>query len=107
MLRGVLFANRRLRIDPTGAGASAVIRHRDIEVVQLLRRNVEDVQLAALLKHDARVGSRAQARKIDVVIRIVSDLAESAAAGVIRPDIPAPAGIVIGEEIDCITGPHG
>ena len=108
-LRAVLLADRALCVHPARTGARAVVRHRDVEIVQLLGRQIEHVQRTALLEHDARraVGAAAEAREIDVVVAIMRDLAEGAGGEVVSPDVAPPAGIVIGEKVDRLAVPHG
>src|SRR3954469_3922691 len=107
MLRRILLTDRVFGIDPARPRAGPVVRYGYVDVVKLLRRNIEDMQLATLLEHDGGIGAGAQARIIDVVVRKVGDLTELAAAGVVGPDVLAPAGIMISEEINGLAEPHG
>src|SRR3954469_10507284 len=57
MLGRVLLTDRVLGIDPAWPRAGPIIWHSYVDVVKLLGRNIEDVQLAALLEHDGGIGA--------------------------------------------------
>src|SRR5581483_1239571 len=64
--------------------------------------------LASLLEDDARfTRSGTETREIDVIVGVVCDLAELVTGGVVRPDVLALVGVVVGEEIDGLASPHG
>jgi hypothetical protein len=88
-LCSVLLANGLLPIDPVRSRPRAVVRHDHVEIVQLLRREVEHVQLAALLEDDARraLPALAEAWKVDVIIGVMRDLPELVAPGIVCPDV--------------------
>ena len=87
LLRRIDVADLILDVGDVGAGARIVVRHVDRHLAHLFARQVESIELAALLEGD-RIA--AQRREVDVVVGEVGDLAGLLAVLVIDPDVGAP-----------------
>ena len=70
---------------------------------RLLRGEVEEVQPAARLEHDA-VGP--ERRERDVEVGEVGDLPDPSRANVVRPDVVALVRAAVGQEVDRVAMPH-
>jgi hypothetical protein len=108
LLRHVLVANLPAGVHPMRARARSVVGNRHLQLVHLFGRQVQHVQLAAFLKHDPGIFAvgRAQARKIDVVVREVRHLPKLAAHRVEGPQVRAAVRVVVGQEVDRLPVPH-
>ena len=107
LLGDVDVAYGRADTDHARAGAGAVVRHADRKLVQGLRRQVEHIEVSALLEGDGpgRAGV-AERGEVDVIVGEVGDLAELLAVEVIDPDVGATVAVPVGEEIDAPASPH-
>ena len=85
------------------AGARIVVGQIDLNLAHLLARQVERVELAALLEGD-RVA--AESGEVDVVVGEVGDFTALPVVLVVDPDIGAAIGVLVGQVIDLAAIPH-
>ena len=100
---GIAEAQRALDVGDARAGAGIVVGHGHRHFAELLARQIDAVELAALLESD---GIAAERREIDVVIGEVGDLARLPGIEIIGPDVGAAMRILVREIIDVPAIPH-
>ncbi len=103
LLRGIGFADGILHVRDARSQARIVVGHRDRHFLQLLARQVEAPQLAALLERD-RVA--AEGREVHVVVGEVRDLARLAGRPVVDPQVGAAVRVLVAEVVDLRADPH-